>query len=213
MQVVSGLAGIASPVVFVVFVVVAGVVVPDYDHVTQHVSELAQQGGEHAWVMRTGLVLVGCLNLVLARGLRHGIGQHGWPGWLAPWMVGAIGIATIGTALFSVDSDDHSGSPSTEANLHVAAATTAFVLDVLTPLAFAARLGADWRWRPLRGPSIVAGALAAVLLVPVALGLFPEWKGIVQRLFLVVPFAWTGLMGFWLLRMTRSDTAKAPGRA
>ncbi|MGE3857671.1 MAG: DUF998 domain-containing protein, partial [Dehalococcoidia bacterium] len=68
-RVLGGVAGIASPVVFTAFVVGAGAIVPGYDHVSQHVSELARRDGERAWVMRLGLVLVGLLDLVLARGL------------------------------------------------------------------------------------------------------------------------------------------------
>ena len=88
----GGLAGVASPVVFTAFVVTAGTIVPHYDHVSQHISELARQGGQYAWVMRLGLVLVGMLDLVLAAGLQRGIAVRGRIARLGPRLVALLGI-------------------------------------------------------------------------------------------------------------------------
>lgn len=210
-QLASAIAGITSPIVFTSFVVGMGMAVRGYDHASQHISELARQSGPHAWVMRCGLVLVGLLDIALAPGLARGIEERGRFARLGPWLLRLLGVATMGVGAFPLDPAGHGGTRSWLATAHVVAAGTAFTLDVLTPFAFAPRLGADSRWRPMRAYSLASAALGLVLLVPVALGLFPEQKGVAQRAFLAVPFLWTGVMGAWLLRVTRRAARRGTG--
>ena len=201
-RVAGGIAGIASPVVFTAFVVTSGAIVPNYDHLSQHVSELARQSGPHAWVMRLGLVIVGMLDLVLARGLARG--AQSTAGRVGSGLVALLGLATVGTGVFPLE--PRGAEANALARAHVGAAAAAFALDVLTPLVFARHFHLARNGR-LRGFSLASAALAAILLIPVVFGWWSAQKGLAQRLFLVVPFAWTGLMGAWLLASSRGNRA------
>ncbi len=192
---IGGLAGMASPAVFTAFLAAAGAIVPGYDHVSQHVSELARQSGPHAWVMRLGLVIVGILDLLLARGLARGAPSR--PGRIGSALVAMLGVATVGVGMFPLQ--PAGTEPTPLARAHLGVALTAFTLDVVTPLVFAAHFRDAARSQTMRGLSLASGILGAVLLVPVLFGLFPAHKGLVQRAFLAVPFAWTGIIGAWLL--------------
>jgi len=205
-RVIGGIAGIASPVVFTAFVATSGAIVPHYDHVSQHVSELARQGGPHAWVMRLGLVLVGVFDVLLARGLARSAQSRA--GRIGSWLVAMLGVASAGVGLLPLQ--PAGAEANTLGRAHLGAAAVAFTLDVVTPLVFAAHFRNAAGGRVLRWLSLGSGALAALLLIPVILGLFPAQKGLVQRLFLAVPFAWTGLMGAWLL-MTPVEGRRTTG--
>ncbi|MGE3857665.1 MAG: DUF998 domain-containing protein, partial [Dehalococcoidia bacterium] len=185
------------------FVVGAGAIVPGYDHVSQHVSELARRDGERAWVLRLGLVLVGLLDLVLARGLAAEAESR--TGRSVARLVGFLGVATMGTGVLPLEPAD--AASDALARAHVGAAATAFAFDTITPLVFA-RAPEVRGDRGMRVFSLLSGAAAAVLLVPVAFGWWPAYHGATQRAFLVAPFLWTGGLGAWLLRRARRGPAR-----
>jgi len=194
----------AAPLTFFGTVLLLGFLRPDYSHVTRLMSELGVAGAPYAIVMNlTGLALTGVLLMIFSTGIHATLGKHRG-GTLGSLFVAVIGIAFLGTAVFSCDTGC---VPVTMAgSLHnrlgmigmLATAISAFLL------ALAMRKAGDWNgyWQY----SLITGV--AILLLAFASPSLPDVKGIIQRLMVGTAFLWAGVVA---IRLYRGAGRPSPG--
>ena len=154
----------------------------DYSWVTHTTSESAAQGVEGAWLARLGLLLFGLSALLVAV-----VRASCWPR-LAVWLQSAFGVLLASSAAFSTRPWRPGVSfDRIEDTLHSFAATAmgfAFALGVVAVLALAPRAE-----EPVRRVVGVIAVAAAVLL-PMGMGLFPQVQGVLQRCMFVIAYVW-----------------------
>jgi len=151
---------------------------PDYSWVRHTTSELAGQNMPNAWIMRLGFVAYG--GSVIALAARHF--------WTAPFLqvpLGYFGIGLVGAGIWSAAPIDPAlGFDLPKDAIHsVFASTLGFAFAVTTTL----------RLLPsqpdgLKSLSLI-GLIASVAL-PMAMILWPDYAGLLQRIMFAISCVW-----------------------
>jgi hypothetical membrane protein len=185
------LAGVAGPAAFVTAWVTGGLLKDGYSPVRDTISRLAEQGASTRPLMTAGFVGFGVLmplyGLELARVLRSPVTGAA---------VAISGLATVAVAAFPVTAAGGTFGD----RAHYLAAGTAYVANVVAPLAAARHLGAGGR----RASRVAAVGVAAALVCSLRV---EELTGLLQR---------TGLTLFdvWAIALAlRLDRCADPNRA
>ena len=181
--------GPAAGAVLVIAVVWASAVTPGINQSSDTISRLAAPGQPYPWILRTGLVLCSVLSIAFGVGLlraqRRGVFR--W-GVLAGLVVFGISIAITGLARdYPVRGGSEMGWEGSVHNLFARVA----IYGILAAIAAFAPASAGSR--PARVPAVVFSAVALVLIAAAGLfypGVPPAFRGLVQRLALLIIFAW-----------------------
>jgi hypothetical membrane protein len=182
------LAGVAGPVLFTVLVILQGLLIPAYSHVSLPISAL--EVWPTGWIQRLNFWVAASLNIAFVYGLHLAVqparrGATGFP----LLVVGGIGLALAGLFPWVMVN----GVP-TETPLHVVGAITTFAATGLGWLMFSRRMSADGRWRGVSRYTMATGI--AMLVLFIALGFFAiddgtplhPWAGLLQRILCAVWF-------------------------
>ncbi|MFG1704176.1 DUF998 domain-containing protein [Nonomuraea sp. M3C6] len=201
--------GVIGPVLFVVVFLVEGAVRPGYNPLRHPVSSLAI--GEPGWVQRADFLVAGALVLAFAVGLAPVVRRWGGGIW-SPLLIGLVGAGLMGAGVFVTDpiSGYPPGTPmqplppTTDGALHQLFSTPVFTALPAAGLVLAyrfAKLG-NKVWAAYSAASAVAFLIAFVLtslgfaqnpaLMPVG--------GLLQRLTIIIGFAWLAALATYLLR-------------
>ena len=192
----SAASGVLAPIIMVSLWTVASFLRPGYNQLTQRGSELGT--GPNAIVMNTNFVVTGLLTIAFTLGLIRSFQRGSWAA-VGTVFLGVAGLGEVAAAVFPCDP----GCPLTGSMSqlgHTGIAVVFFGSISLAPLLFSLGLDHDPFWKSLRNYSLATGLLSLV-----GLGAF-SWSvlamftyiGLVQRLFLAVPFQWIGIMAYHL---------------
>jgi hypothetical protein len=103
------------PVVYVALYVIGGALRPGYNHISDSVSELLSPGAPNKTLLFVIQVIYALLHILFGIGVLQSIqaSEH-YPlvGRIGAWAIIAVGVATIGTAIFPQDA---AGAPATVA--------------------------------------------------------------------------------------------------
>jgi hypothetical membrane protein len=199
--------GITGPILDSIIVITLGLFRPNYNHVTQIMSELGEVGAPNALIMNTaGFILLGLLMISFAFGLHRGISE-GEGSKIGPALVAASGSWLVLLGLFPCDPG--CANESFVGITHeVFAIMHAFTM-IFAPLAIAQRLKKDNRWQGYLYYSLATGVLGAVLASLYGFNVFEPWKGALQRVLMGVPLLWVEVMAIKLLRLSVRSSACA----
>ena len=187
-------AGIAAPVLWVVTLIYAGSVRPDYNHFRQYISELAARGTPTQHAMQVaGFVLPGLM--IVAFGLLVGLSARTKLAAAGAALLIVSGLARIAAGLFPLDSCCATDSPSFSERMHNTAGATYVATALAAVLVWCAvgertfRTRAHWfRWY-----SLVTFVTALTLpLWLIRFGTDPANVGLFQR-------ASFGVLNLWVL--------------
>jgi hypothetical protein len=184
-----------------------------YSWLSQTTSESAAQGVPGAWLARLGFVLFGVSVLGLVACCRQ---RWGWP---AACLHGAFGVLMVAAGVFShrpwmagYDVDR------VEDLLHSIAASSMGIAFALGVVATAlARSGRRGRTRVLDGRVLDGMAVMASVVIPLAMTLWPQAQGALQRLMFLVAYSWYAVEAGRALLLTtsrgpRGSTDRGVGR-
>ena len=105
--------GMLIPVMYVALYVIGGALRPGYNHISDSVSELLSPGAPNKTLLSVIQVIYALLHVLFGMGVLLFI-QESEPnalvGRIGAWMIVAVGVATIGTAIFPQDA---TGAPAT----------------------------------------------------------------------------------------------------
>ncbi len=158
--------------------VAPGLMPPSYSWVSHTTSESAGQGVTSAWVARTGFLGFGTAVLLLARRW-HGLGR---------WLHVAFGVCMIAAAIYSSRPWTSAPFDHIEDLLHSVAATA-------MGFAFAGGVLANtWSRVTAAGRVLILDtvALLASVAAPLAMMVWPDAAGLLQRGMFAVAFLWYG---------------------
>ena len=186
------LAGILIPVVYFGLLILAPLIYPGFNHVTQYASEMGSADARYPAVFNTGVMLCGAAGLVASFGFFHAVRRLGGNKWLAALTGLALFLFGVGTFMggrFPMPDERHGG----------------YGLGLglqLAPLFLALAL---WRVRSLRGLCIFLLVVFAIMTVFIAVmfgvgGLVTRANvGMWQRGNALAGFPWIGIAA-WRLR-------------
>jgi hypothetical membrane protein len=183
--------GIISPILWLALIATAGALRPDFSHVTNYISELAERGSATEALMRygafgvTGFLYVGFAAAVLATF------RVGWLQRTAALLIAVEGIGRMGAGLFPCDPGCVHISPGP--NFHTLFATIGFCSGIVAAFLWAA-LARDIA--PLRCISSLSVGSGAVAVVSLLLMSWASHLGLPPGLF---EHAATTVLSVWLL--------------
>lgn len=194
----SALSGILAPLIFVAVMTIIQSVQPGYSPVHETISRLVL--GAHGWFQTLSFFIFGFLFAVFSLRLyiatsRSRIARMG----AGLFFLSGFSFFLVGA--FPVDPEGQIGETITGI-IHGGMASTAAVTFVLGSIAFAVYFSIDERWHNYRWfTTFIALACLGFTLV---WALSPDtwaWKGLAQRLLLLIGFVWIEVISIRLLRV------------
>jgi hypothetical membrane protein len=201
-------AGMIGPTLFVSMFTLEGWLRPGYQTFGMYVSELAL--GPRGWIQVVNFIVFGVLFLVFARGVAAEF-QDGKASRFGPILLTIIGISLLASGPFVMDQvttppDQMSWHGKLHMNLFGA---LVFSLSPVSCFVFLRRFREDPKWRSLQWWTLAAGAITTAVVIvmaveparpPAAPNAFNEWRGLIQRTFLVTYLIWIFTFAFCLRR-------------
>lgn len=215
-----GRLAVAGPIAFTIAWLVGGFAQDEYSLRREDISALAAVDAQNAWIMITGFLLLGAGSGALAIGLiRTLTGRSATIGSILV-LIADVGIVVAGIARNDCSSEltpcadrVDAGDVSWHHTVHDMVSLVIFLALVAAPLVLAHAFQRNERWRDLRSYSIVTGLLGLVLLILFVTEAAGSWNGLLQRVFVSVPFLWIAVLGFRLTQVSRptgDDTVGLP---
>lgn len=184
--------GILSPILWLSLIVIAGAMRPEFNQITNYISELGERGSSTEYMMRiVAFGFTGFLYICFASALRA-IFRDGWDSTLAAILLGLDGVGRIGAGVFACDPGCEGLSMSQE--LHRLFATLGFISGILAAIAWGITFQRRG-WQPgLNWYSVGSGILALIFLLLMswtqnslnAPGLFEHLATVVLSLWVLV---------------------------
>ena len=205
---VLGSCAVIGPLIFTAAWLVAEPLQEQYSPRREDISGLAALDAQHAWIMILGFIALGVGTTALGLGLMDAL--RGWSGRVgsAFVMAAGVGLGIAGLARNDCSSElsncavaAEAGDVSVHHQIHDLVSLLVFVALIVGQLLCARAFRQDPQWRDLRTYSLVSGVLTLALLVLFIADAIDGWNGIVQRIFLAVPWIWIVVLGLRLLRL------------
>ena len=191
--------GIIAPIIFIIILMIASLLRPDYSHLINFVSELGAVGAPYAIIQRINFVLTGILIVAFTFGLHRGIGD-GKGSIIGPLLVAIFGLSAVVSGIFSTDTIQ----PGSFSDImHSMSSAIGSVAAIIAFFIISERLEQDTLWRRYRYFSIVIAFVAIVVSV-VGVGLLGVLgvPGLAQRFFMAVLFLWIEVMAIRLFQIS-----------
>jgi hypothetical membrane protein len=188
--------GMLGPVLYVVTWIVAGLLYPGYNQLTQATSELTSKAAPPAAaaVANFGGIALGLLLIAFAFGLYRGVCHSRWL-LIGAILVGLFGLVCVIQPFFPVDPGV--ASLSWQNVMHNAVYVISGVALIPGLLVLSVAFARDSNLRPYRWYTLITPAL--ILLSGIDVGLFPS--GVPERLSILMILAWFEVVAFRLLRI------------
>lgn len=208
----GGLA-VAGPVVFTLAWLIAWPAQDTYSPRHEDISALAALDAQQSWIMIVGFLALGvgiaALGLALWNAVRSSRSAR-----IGAVLVALAGLGILVAGLARNDCSSELAACQARAaddfswhhNVHDLISGLVFALLVVAQLVLARAFRGDDRWRDLRAYSAVSGLATLVLLVLFGSEVFGDSNGLVQRVFLAVPFAWIVVVGLRVRRLSAGTT-------
>ena len=190
--------GVLAPVMMVVIIIVVGQITPDYDPISDTISQMGIPDRPHAIVINGGYVIYGILMCLAAYGLYRGISSTSTAKRLAI----LLGIHAIGTILLGVFPDSLNLLPKhfTDDLLHNTISAISYLPLLIGILIF---LGIARQERALKVTGILGLVILIINLPMPVINMIDPLKsivGLLQRLLAGSSFFWLTLTFFLLHR-------------
>ena len=205
-----GLCGVAGPALFTLTTIVCSSMRPDYNHISDLISELGATGTPHAQLMNfAGFIPAGAMAVcfgitlffVLPKRILTRIGAA---------LFTMFGLGVIVQGLFSCDP----GCPikgSMEHTVHDQVAGPTFLCAIIGALLLGISFRKFSEWRKLWIFTVLSAAVSLCFLVGVIITFETRTlTGLWQRLLVLTLFAWMAIFGLHILK-SRADDAASSG--
>jgi hypothetical protein len=183
---------------------------PDLSPVSSPISEYAV--GPDGFLFATALFLWGAAALVLAAGIRRGVGPPG-PSRIGLALLGVFGVGLIVASFFPMDvpfppKDFSPGSVTASGVTHVLSATVATFVFPIAALLLSRGFAKDVNGRPFRLPeqALALASAAAVVALFVTSAVDIHFFGIAQRVVAALVLAWQLLAAIGLSRAHATES-------
>jgi hypothetical membrane protein len=195
--------GIIGPIFFTIVLIILGFLHPEYNHITQYISELGAVDAPYALIMNTlGFTLLGILIIAFAFALEYGVkNENGLK--IGPILVAISGISFGLCGIFICDSGCI--PISTIGFIHGYTCFIALYALILAPFFMFYRLASDDRWKNYHIYSLTIAVIALFMTILSKLHVFDNSIGLLQRLSYIIPFFWLEIMSIKLLQLLKTQ--------
>lgn len=202
------LIGFLLPIVVVAVIWIDAAFTPGYSHISDTVSDLAEQGRSHAFVMRIGLIVFAGLLALFTTGLLRVLPTHRRAIRLE--LFGASAMMAL-AGIFQDWGPDPGGERNLEGYLHTIAATAMIGLfwAAIITIAIAARASSkSSAWSAMLWPSICSSALLTIISLVFVFG--PDrLEGLVQRGIFLTALTWLVTLTDVSLQVNHANTERS----
>ncbi len=193
--------GILAPPTMITLILIAGHLTPGYNHVTDTISKLSDQGIQSPELMTIGFIIYGvliiCFSYALYLRLRHGVKAH-----VAWFTLTLYGISMILAGVFQ-DTPGRNDAPlNQEGIIHNAAIITSCISILIGMWMFAGSVYKKPSWFGFTWFTIGASFLGLVLSIVFAVQSYVPAPGLLQRFFYLVLLIWIETVSIWLFRLS-----------
>ena len=193
--------GILAPPLIITIVIVAGLLTPGYNQITETISSLSDQGSQTPQLLTIGFVVYGVLIIGFSYALYLKL-RHGARSRIAWFMLTLYGISIILAGVFQ-DSPSANNAPlNTEGIFHNAAIITSCLSMLFGMWMFASSVYKKPSWLGFTWFTIIASFLGLVLSIIFAVQSHVPFAGLLQRFFYCVILIWIETVSIWLFRLS-----------
>ena len=192
--------GIIAPPFIISIIIISGLLTPGYNHLTDTISSLSQQGAASPGLMITGFIIYGILvigfSCALFLRLRHGIKAY-----LALSSLTLYGICMILAGVFRNISGVSYAGLNAAGIAHNAAVITSCFSMLVGMWMFAGSVFKKPSWLGFTWFTITASFLGMVLSVIFLIQSYVPLAGLFQRVFYCIILIWIEVVSIWLYRL------------
>jgi hypothetical membrane protein len=197
--------GITGPILFTIVLIILSFLQPEYNHITQYLSEFGAVNAPNAVIMNTlGFPLLGVLIIAFAFALDQGV-NYGNDSKVGPILVVISGISFVLCGIFICDPG--CVAITTIGVIHGYMCFIAQFALIIAVLPTSQRLKNDNRWGSYLPYSLITFILGFSFAAVYKLNVFENLIGLLQRVSFGIPLFWVEIMSIKLLRLfkTQSD--------
>ncbi len=198
---VFSLSGILAPPTIIIVIIVAGLLTPGYNQLTDTISSLSDQSSKTPQLLTVGFVVYGVLMIgfsyALSLNLRHGIRAY-----VAWFMLTLYGICMILAGVFQNSPGGNNAVLNTEGFFHNAVIITSCLSMLLGMWMFAGSVYKRPSWFGFTWFTIAASFMGLVLSIIFIVQSYVPLAGLLQRFFYCVILLWIEVVSIWLFRLS-----------
>jgi hypothetical membrane protein len=195
-----GLCGIVGPIWFSILLLIVGSLHPEYNHVTQYISELGARSAPYSVIMNFGgFMLLGLLITLFSYGFRSSIRNGRWS-TIGTSLLTVSGIGFIAIGLFPCDPGCI--TVSITGFMHEFAALVTWISMMLALVFIFQSMKNDWRWTHYRSYTLLTTILILIISGPLLFFRISGWVGMIQRVFIGVRLLWIEITAIQLFRLS-----------
>lgn len=193
--------GILAPPTIIIIIIIAGLLTPGYNHLTDIISDLCGQGSTAPGLMTAGFFAYGVLIIGFSYGLYLRL-QKGIKARIIWFTLTLYGIGMVLAGIFQDSPGIGSDSINTEGILHNIFITGAFFSLLMGVSVFAKSVYNKPSWFGFTWFSIAATTVSLALSIVFLLQSYIPYPGLLQRIFYVTPLIWIEIVAIWLFRLS-----------
>lgn len=193
--------GILAPPTIIIIIVIAGLITPGYNQITDTISTLSQQGSQAPQLLTVGFVTYGVLIIGFAYSLFLRL-RHGIRAYMTWFLLTLYGVCMILAGVFQ-DSPGTNNTPlNTEGILHNAVIITSCLAMLFAMWMFAGSVYKKPSWFGFTWFTIIASFMGLVLSIIFVVQSQVPFAGLLQRFFYLVILIWIEVVSIWLFRLS-----------
>lgn len=206
---IAALAGVVSPLIFILLVIVGGLQYDGYSHIAQAISELGATDSPVRTLQTLNFFIIGISLVVFFLGFHYRFpGSSNLTTGLLLYFALAAGV---GNGVFPCDPG--CDMVTTSGTLHNLTGLTGFIALSVGTILIGRRMRKFEGWSRFASYSQVTGFLILAfgvfwIVVGKITGIMPEYQGLLQRLMVLSFLQWFLVMGVYLLTQPMPETTR-----
>ena len=193
--------GILAPPTIIIIIIIAGLLTPGYNHLTDIISDLCGQESTAPELMTAGFFAYGVLIIGFSYGLYLSL-QKGIKARIIWFTLTLYGIGMILAGIFQDSPGMGSDTINAEGILHNVFITGAFFSLLIGVCVFAKSVYNKPSWFGFTWFSIAAMAASLALSIVFLFQSYIPYSGLLQRIFYATPLIWVEIVAIWLFRLS-----------
>jgi len=197
--------GIIGPIMFTIVLITLGFLHPEYNHITQYISELGATNAPYAGIINTGLFFVGILIAFFSIGLYIELnGKKTKTTILGSILVFISGLSFLLLCFFPCDPEFINFS--TIGIIHGYLANTAQFPLIIAPYFLLKNFKINKKWHSIYYFSILTIILGIIFFVVYKSYIFENYVGLLQRISFGIPILWVEIIAIKIFKSNLSET-------
>jgi len=197
--------GIIGPIMFTIVLITLGFLHPEYNHITQYMSELGAVNAPYAGIKNTGLFFVGILLAFFSIGLYIELNDKKTKATiLGSILVFISGLSFLLLCFFPCDPECINFS--TIGIIHGYLANTAQFPLIIAPYFLLSNFKNNKKWHSIYYFSILAIILGVISFVVYKSYIFENYAGLLQRISFGIPILWVEIIAIKIFKSNLSES-------